>query len=378
MKQFREQIEKMRHDKVAITALIIPIISAVIFGYMFSNNQILETSVAVIDLDNSNYSRQLIDKLDASPYIQINKVFNVPLEPSQVLINEKYLAVISLPNELEDNVYRNKRTNIGFIVDNTVLASSANLKQAMSEIFANENITLSMSKLKGMGCSGEQALGLINGLSVQQRALFNPTADYVNSNVFGFINLVILGVLTAQSIKIIPELRAEGKLQQALNSPLGIISRVIPYALLYFVSSILVLGLMKQIAGLRFSGSVFEFFIPLLLYTFASGLVGMLLGWSAKEPASRLIIVVMPSFLLSNVILPVALMPKPIQYLAMAFPLTWYTKFFREIALREASISHLWKDLGGFLILIAVILFLLTLEMIKEKHKILKQAAGAA
>jgi ABC-2 type transport system permease protein len=309
MNQFKDQIERIMTGKTCIPAVIVPLITALIFGYIFSNNQILESSVAVLDLDNSNYSRQLIGKLDASPYIEVNRVLNVPLEPEQLLINEQYLAVITLPQNLEANMYSGKQSNIGFILDYTVFAGSANLKQAIAEIFVSENITISISKLKNMGYSGEQALGLLNALSLQQRSLFNPTMDYVSSNVFGFVNLVILALLTIQTLQIIPTLRSEGKLLTAMESPLGLISRVLPYAFLYLISSIFVLGLLKQFAGLRFAGSVLEFLIPLFIYTFASAMLGMLLGWSAKEPAKagqRVIIVVLPSFLFSNIILPVA------------------------------------------------------------------------
>jgi ABC-2 type transport system permease protein len=195
MNQFKDQIERIMTGKTCIPAVIVPLITALIFGYIFSNNQILESSVAVLDLDNSNYSRQLIGKLDASPYIEVNRVLNVPLEPEQLLINEQYLAVITLPQNLEANMYSGKQSNIGFILDYTVFAGSANLKQAIAEIFASENITISISKLKNMGYSGEQALGLLNALSLQQRSLFNPTMDYVSSNVFGFVNLYEIIIL---------------------------------------------------------------------------------------------------------------------------------------------------------------------------------------
>jgi ABC-2 type transport system permease protein len=74
----------------------------------------------------------------------------------------------------------------------------------------------------------------------------------------------------------------------------------------------------------------------------------------------------MPSFLLSNIIFPVALMPMPLQYLGMAFPLNWYAKFYQAIAMRGASLSYLWQEIGGLLILIMAIALLLALTIVRE------------
>lgn len=375
MIQIKDQMDKIINSKLIVSALIAPLITALFFGYVFSNNQILENSLTVIDLDNSSYSRQLIDKLDASPYIQVNRVFNEPLEPNLLLINEKYRGVVVLPKDLEANFFRGKQNSIGFIVDDTLASSIADFRQGVNEVLNTENVTNSISKLASIGISSEQALGMISGLSVQQRTPFNPTTDYMNSSVVGFVNLVLLALLTIQTLQIIPRLRAEGNLSKALNSPLGIISRVFPYVLLFFTSSILVLGVMKQFAGLRFAGNVLEFSLPLFLHITASGLLGMLLGWSVNDPSKvlpKVLIIVVPSFLFSNIILPAALMPLPIQYLGKAFPLNWYTEFYQEIALRGASISYLWKELGGFLILIAAISLLLALIIIKEYKNVIK------
>lgn len=376
MQQLKEQFFKLDR-KMILSALIIPLIVAAIFSYIFSNNQIIESKVAIIDLDNSNYSRQLIDKMDASPYIAVNSVYNKAIEPDQLLYNEKNLAVFSLPKGLESNVYRGAQTNVGFLVDYAVMSSSANLRAAASEIFSNENISLSVSKLKNLGFTSTQATGLISNLSLQQRLLYNPTGDYINTTVFGFFNVVILVLLTTQTVKIIPTLRQEGILREKLKNPISIIFLVLPYSILYGISLILSLGILKQLGGLRFTGNFLEFLLPLFLYTFASGLLGMLTGWSAKEPAKasiRLILIVMPSFMLSNLLFSTNMMPKPLQILSHFFPLNWYFKFFREIGLRGAPFSYIKEDIGGFLILIAVFILLLFINIfktyIKESEKV--------
>ena len=374
MRQIKEEIKRMLDKKEIIKALIVPLIMAIIFSYIFGNNQILEAKVFVADLDNSSYSRQLIDKLDASSYIQVAKVINTPVEPDLILSNDKYQAVLSLPRGLEQNVYRNVQTNIGVIVDNTVMSSTSYLRQAVNEIVATENITLGVSKLKVLGISGTQASALMSNFTVQQRLLFNPTGDFVNTNVFCFFNLFMLFLLLSSTAKIIPTLRQENVFHENIKDPLGLISRVLPYSIIYLVSSVLSLGILKQFMGLRFAGSFGEFLVPLFLYTFTTGMLGMLVSWTAKDTehvTGRMISIVFPSLILSNILLPIIYMPNLIQLLSYCLPLNWYARFFRAIGLRGASISYLNDYVGGFLILTSVILCLLVIVMIRSGKKTL-------
>ncbi len=372
MWQIKNEIKRIINGKMYVAAMLAPLIVALVFGAVFSNNQIFDAKIAVVDLDNSNYSRQLIEKLDASPSIQVSRVFNEPVEPIRILYNEKYLSVLSLPQGLEENVYRGKQSNLGLAIDDTLAAATGNMRQAVAEVIATENLSASLSKVKTLGLTGEQAAGLLSGLTLQQRLLFNPTAEYINSIVFGFVHVVLFALLVLQTAKIIPVLRQEGSLRRALDSPAGLLSRLLPYSILFSASSLLSVGMLKQVGGLRFAGSVVEFLLPLFIFSFTSALLGMLLGWSAMEPSKaigRIIYVVTPSFMLSNMTLPVALMPRIIQILANVFPMNWYFRFFKAIGLKGAPLSCLWSEIGGAVILTAVLGLLFIVFVLKELRK---------
>lgn len=372
MEQIKDEFMRMVHNKEIIKSFIIPIIIALLFCYIFSNNQILEADIFVIDQDNSNYSRQFIDKLDASPYIKVGTVINTPVELDLIFTDDRYLAVVSLPKGMEQNIYRNVQSNIGILMDNSVMASISNLRQALTEIVTTENMVLGISKLRVQGMPQEQAAGLLSNLAPQQRLLFNPTGDFINTNVFGFYSLFIMILLLFSAAKIIPRLRQENLFSEAMRHPLALLCRLIPYVLLYMASSVLSLGILKQFGGLRFAGNFGEFLVPLALFIFTTGLLAMLFSWTAKDPghiASRMLGLVLPSFILSNIIFPKAIMPVLMQYLGQCFPLSWYAKFFRAMGLRGTSLSYLDAYLGGFLIFASIILLLLIIVMLRQSKK---------
>lgn len=383
MKSLRNEISLVVSGKFIISALIMPLIFATVFGYIFSNSQINESKLAVIDEDNSLYSRELINKLDASQYIEVAAVFHQTIKPEELLYNEKYISVLYLPRGLEQNRYQGRQSNIGFLVDFTVPATSADLRSGVNEVFAMENTATSLGRLKAMGLNGEQAMGTMTNLSLQQRLLFNPMNDYVNLTVIGFVNIIALSLLTMQTIRIIPRLRAEGKLHNELSNPFALLSRVLPYVITSCITLFFALGILKQVGGFRFAGNPLEFLLPLFLYTLVSGLIGLLLGWTAKIPTvamARGFGVVITSFLLSGIQTPVALFPKSIQILSNMLPLTWNLKFIRGIGLRGGDLGYFQQEIGVFLLMLAVVVLLLILNMFKEgkKHKTTVQQAVSA
>lgn len=373
MKSLRDEMTHIASGKFVFSALIMPLIFATIFGYIFSHSQINESKVAVIDEDNSPYSYELINKLDASQYIEVAAVFHQTMQPDDLLYNEKYVAVLYLPRGLEQNRYQGRQSNVGFLVDFTVPASSADLRAGVNEVITMENTATSLGRLKAMGLNGEQAAGMATNLSLQQRLLYNPTNDYMNLTVIGFVNIIALSLLTMQTVRIIPRLRAEGKLLDELNHPMTLLSRVIPYSVISCLTLFFAIGILKQVGGFRFVGNPFEFLLPLFLYTLVSGLIGMLLGWNTKNPSmamARGFGVVITSFLLSGIQAPVALFPKAIQVISNMLPLTWNLKFLRGIGMRGGELSYFAKEIGVFLLMIGIVMFLLVLNMVKEVKKV--------
>ncbi len=99
----------------------------------------------------------------------------------------------------------------------------------------------------------------------------------------------------------------------------------------------------------------------------------MLLGWTAmnaQKATSRVMVLIAPSFILSNFTLPLALMPLPLQYLAQIFPMNWYVKFLKEIAFKGTSLVYLGKEMEGLLIMLTVIVLGLVCFMFKETRSI--------
>ncbi|NOU95875.1 ABC transporter permease [Paenibacillus sp. LMG 31456] len=372
----------MLRGKYIRRALITPLILALVFGYLFSQNQLNESKIVVIDEDNSLYSQQLINKINASQYADVMAVLHEDIDPKTLLYNEKYMAVLYLPHGLEENRYQGKPSNVGFLIDYTVPSATANLRTGVSEVLGYENSSApALGKLKAIGMNDEQINGTLSSITLQQRLLFNPTNNLVNILVIGYVTIVSLGILYKPTLSIVARLREENRLAEELKQPVGLLLRVLPYTVVFFVSMVVMLGALKQFGSLRFDGNVLEFLLPLGLFCIVNAWFAMLVGWNAAtqtKAESRAQLLISPAFLLSGVLSPIVLFPSYVQMLSNIIPATWYFKLFRGMGLRGGELQYFMEDIAAFLIMISVVLVLLILLILRESRKASANANAAS
>ncbi|RKP53921.1 ABC transporter permease [Cohnella endophytica] len=372
MKSLTEEWKYLAGSKYLIAIFIGPLIAALFFGLMFSKNQINKSPIVVIDEDHSAYSRQLIAKFNASQYMKVTNVIASRMDPDTLLANEKAVAVIMLPNQLELRKLQGKSSNIGILMDNTMPSGLTGIRTAIQEILATENTTLSMTRLGQSGMDAETAKGLISPLSLQQRMLFNPTTSYVGFMVLGFVNIIVLMMTTSAAGSIAPRLRKEGKLLANGMSPVQLWVRSAPYAVLSTSSLLLSYGLLKQVGNMRFEAEPYLFIIPLLVYSFALSLMGILIGYTAKDASkvgSRTSLVLYPSFLATGIQLTPLAFPKFFQVTAWALPMNWLNRLIRGMAFRNGSLTAYSLEIGALLVIIGVASLLIGLLMLREARK---------
>lgn len=357
MKSLADEWKHIRGSKWIIIIFAAPLIAAVFFGLMFSQNQLSETAVVVVDEDHSSYSRQLIEEIDASQYMKVTNVFPNRLSPDTLLANEKAVAVIFLPDGLEQRKDKGLYSNIGIWMDNTMPSSLSGIRPAIQEIITTENMTLAVARLTQTGMDIESAKALVSPLSQVQRMLYNPNSSYMGTMVIGFVNIIILMLTTGAAGAIAPRLRQEGKLLSAGTSPFQLWIRVLPYVILSTCSSLLSYGMLKQVGHMRFEAAPYIFIVPLLLYSMALCLLAMLLGYSVQNVSrvgARMSLILYPSFLVTGIQLTPLAFPTFFQVTAWALPMNWLNRMIRGMAFRDGELTFYGVELGACILIIGL------------------------
>ncbi|MEK4660676.1 ABC transporter permease [Priestia sp. FSL H7-0729] len=357
MKSLADEWKHIRGSKWIVIIFAAPLIAAVFFGLMFSRNQLSETPVVVVDEDHSPYSRQLIEEINASQYMKVTNVFPNRLSPDTLLANEKAVAVIFLPDGLQQRKDKGLPSNIGIWMDNTMPSSLSGIRPAIQEIITTENMTLAVSSLAQTGMDIESAKALVSPLSQVQRMLYNPNSSYIGTMVIGFVNIIILMLTTGAAGAIAPRLRQEGKLLSARTSPFQLWIRALPYVILSTCSSLLSYGMLKQVGHMRFEAAPYIFIVPLLLYTMALCLLAMLLGYSVRNVSrigARMSLILYPSFLLTGIQLTPLAFPTFFQVTAWAIPMNWLNRMIRGMAFRHGELTFYSVELGACILIIGL------------------------
>ncbi|WP_342570000.1 ABC transporter permease [Paenibacillus sp. FSL R5-0749] len=357
MKSLADEWKHIRGSKWIIIIFAAPLIAAVFFGLMFSRNQLSETPVVVVDEDHSSYSRQLIEEINASQYMKVTNVFANRLSPDTLLANEKAVAVIFLPEGIEQRKDQGLPSSIGVWMDNTMPSSLSGIRPAIQEIITTENMTLAVSRLAQTGMDIESAKALVSPLSQAQRMLYNPNSSYIGTMVIGFVNIIILMLTTGAAGAIAPRLRQEGKLISEGSSPFQLWIRVLPYVILSTCSSLLSYGMLKQVGHMRFEAAPYVFIIPLLLYSMALCLLAMLLGYSVQNVSrvgARMSLILYPSFLVTGIQLTPLAFPTFFQVTAWGLPMNWLNRMIRGMAFRHGELTFYSVELGACILIIGL------------------------
>ena len=349
----------MPYEKVCI---MVAMVISVILSVMMSGNFSKDAPVAVIDLDNSKYSRELITKINASEYMKVEEIINVPTNPEQLFYRDKFDAVIYLPQGLEKNRYDGSSAPIGIFYDNTNTAQTADIKSAMPTLIAIENAQFSNGSSSG-------------GLTLNDRILFNPAGSTSNAQTQGFLFFFGAMFFTFATIGMIPRLKLGKQYEKIIleGTPWDLIARILPYALCLTISYFVGLAVLRVWGDLVFSGKVLEFLLIEIFMALTIGMLSIFMGWTAANPgiaSSRMILFIPGGFIFGGVTSPLSHLSHWVVDLAHVFPLTWQFHFTRDIIQRGASLSSISSEIGAFMVYMGVVATILSLRFYKSRAEL--------
>lgn len=383
MNSLRDEIEfmfsgqGMPYHKVS---MVLAVFIAVIFTVVYSNNYIKEADVAVIDIDNSRFSRSFIEDLDASPFIHIKNVYQTPQNPDKLMYHDEHIAVLYIPHDFEKKRYSKTPNNIGVFYDNINAAQLANLREALNEIIAEANAPIGIEQIQVLGLNALQMQSIMQNISLKERLLFNPVDAHSNSSTFGFLFFFGTMFLVFATIGLVPRLKLERKWPLELQgTSLGLMLRTVPYVVCFTVSMVVGLMLTRVIGDLTVLGNYFTLLAVIVLLGFSVALMAVFIGWSSANPgvaASRMIFFLPGGFILGGASGPMNVLPGWVQVVSNVFPLVWGYRLLRDVMLRGAGFWDCLWEFGTFMIFIGVLAVLVHLRFGYEAEKN-SAAAGA-
>jgi ABC transporter DrrB family efflux protein len=348
----KEFLHLRRDSATLLLALVIPVIQLTIFGFAV-NFDIRHIRTVVVDLDRSRESRQYVQSLTNTQYIEVVSVAASPPEGELALRDGTARVVVIIPS--------------GF----SAMRSPGQTSEVQVLIDGSDSQVATRARLAFLARPAAPSPG-----SVEPRIsmVYNPDMRTEAFMIPGLIGLILQLVTVSLTAFSLVREKEQGTLEQLMVSPVGrlglMLGKLTPYAVLAMVEMCAVLLLGWLIFDVRVTGSV-----PLLLllsipFIVASLGLGLLISTVAQNQAQALqltMLVLLPSILMSGFVFPRETIPGPLYIVSMAIPLTYFLDILRGIYLRGAGFLDL---LPAVLALIAIGTVLITVATTRFRKSI--------
>ena len=339
----KEFLQLFRDPRLWRVMFIAPVLQLIVFGYALSTD-LHDTSTVLVDLDNSQASRELVDAFTASGYFRIIGRSRRPADMVSALDHGDARVGIQIPVEFSAHLRDGTGAVVQIVFDGTD-SNTATVAQGYAERIVQNY-------------AQRVAGGVRLAVDLRERAWFNPdlvSRDYNVPAVAGAI--VFLMCLLLTSLAVVRE-REIGTLEQLMVSPLSAIEliagKTIPFALVGLADVLLVTAAAVLWFRVPFEGSFALLMLASLLYVLSGLGLGLLVSTSAKTQQEAFLttfLIFMPTILLSGLMFPVNSMPKVFQWLTYVNPMRHYLEIVRGIFLKGAGLTALWYQMMALLLL---------------------------
>ena len=355
-KEFRQLFRDPRMARVIFVA---PIIQLLAFGYAVSTD-LDDTSMFVVDHDNTRESRELVSAITASGYFEVTGRSPSPGDLVRALDRGDAILGVEIPRGYAEAWLGDGGAQVQVLLDGTNSNTAAMAQGYITRIIEGRAPERAMS-------------GVVLPVDLRERAWYNPELASRNYNVPAVVGtLIMLVCLLLTSLAIVRE-REIGTLEQLKVSPLTagelIVGKTLPFGIIGMGDVVLVTTVAVLWFDVPLRGSLLLLFMASLLYVMAGLGTGLLISTVSKtqqEAFMGTFLVFMPALLLSGFMFPVSSMPRIFQDITILNPIRHYIEIVRAIFLKGIGLDVLWPQFAALLLLGLALLTLATLRFKRE------------
>ncbi len=365
MKEFLE----LKRDRWAMFRLIVPlIIQVLVFGYA-ATFTVYHVPTAILDLDQSQASRNLISHFVATGRFDVVDVATTQNALTRDIDHDQAVLAIVIHAGFNQDLENGRRAPLQVIVDgtnsNTALIALGYINQIIAQFSADQS---------GHAAPFRAGPAMpVTGISLQTRTWFNEGLDDRWFFIPGVIGtLTLLQVVSLTAFAIVRE-REVGTLEQIMVSPIRpfefILGKTIPFFLIGLGDIALVSAIGILWFHIPFVGSFWVMLLGASLFLLAVLGMGLLLSTFSRTQQQAFALnffFVNPFFILSGFAFPIAAMPTFLQWFTVINPLRYFLVVIRAVFLKGVGLAVLWPDLAMMALLAFLMLTISVLRFRKS------------
>jgi len=362
----KEFIQVFRDKRTRFILIGPPIIQMLVFGYA-ATFEIHHVSTVVLDLDQSQQSRDLVSRFTSSPYFDVRRQLTDSHQIRDLVDEGKATVGLEIDAGFAQKLLKGQTAQLQVIVDatnsNTALIASSYITQialGFAQGYQKDRI----------GRIAPQLIEQIPSVELEQRPWYNPNLSsrwFFVPGVIGSLTLVLVITLTAFAV--VRE-REIGTLEQIMVTPIRPVEFILGKTLPFFLIGLFDVSLIATVGTLWFQvpfrGHISVLFAGSVLFLLCMLGVGLLISTVSATQQQAMVTAfffIMPAITFSGFGFPIATMPQWLQYLTYLSPLRYFLVVLRGVYLKGVGMEILWPQmaamagLGLSLLTIAILRF---------------------
>lgn len=156
----------------------IPLLTVLLIWWIFSQTQITNLPIGVIDQDNGPVANTAVRYLDASPMLSVRQRYYSAAEAEAAILQRDIYAVVIIPEDFSRNILSSKSAPLILQVNAQYGTHSGIIQTGVQAVAGTLSAGVEIQRLIKQGMAPSQAAIAYSPISIQRISLFNAATDY--------------------------------------------------------------------------------------------------------------------------------------------------------------------------------------------------------
>jgi len=334
-----------RDPQIIFMVVIAPALVLFMLTYVFAVDTDT-VNIGVMDLDRSPDSRRVLLALTATGELRLVQECHSYSEITDLLARGSASAVLVFPPAFGRSMQRGQPLAVQAIVDGSDYFGSRAVANGLAARLAAVGLRL----LPAAGRAGAPRL------AVQTRTLYNFTGKWLYAMVPGLMAAALCFPAIAMALACTREVE-RGSYETLLSTPLRpaeyLLGKLLPYLAAGMVGALLAWGLALAWFRVPFRGALLDEMALTLVFMLALMSVSILVGVAVNVQRHAIIIIVIilfiPTFFMSGLLLPLDPARPMSRIIKLALPAANYVVSNRAVFLKGLGLGDLWTEVSNLL-----------------------------
>jgi len=339
----RENTRISKNWILLFITLIAPLAAYLTIMWMFSDGVIRDVPIAIVDLDNTSFSRNITRQIETTPAAKITNHASSVTEAKDLMNKGKIDAIVVIPQAVEKKILSGGSSTIAVYINNTNVVKGGVLKgglyKTLSTISAGIKVQTNIKK----GYTQDQAIARAVPIQMNTHLLFNPFTNYSYFLTLGLLPLVAIVFVFLGTVYALGQELKEGTGPNLLKTAedsvtVALTGKLLPYTILFFVNMMFMNLILFKVLGTPLKGSLFSILLSQLLLIVAYQLLAVLflnITSNMRLSLSLGSAYTMMALTFSGLTFPTMAMPLLARIFSWIFPYTFWLKILLSQSLRN-------------------------------------------